>query len=115
MGERAQSEKALREAERKYRSIFENAIEGIFQSTPEGKYIGANPALARMYGCASPEELMATVFDIGCNVYVNPKRRAEFKNLIETQGFVEGFEYKKPIVRTVAEFGYLRTLAPSGM
>lgn len=92
--ERKQAEEALREAEQKYRSIFENAIEGIFQTTPEGKYISVNPALARMYGYVSPEELVASVSDIGRSIYVNPERRNQFKQLIETQGFVELFEYE---------------------
>jgi len=92
--ERKQAEEALRQAEQKYRSIFENAIEGIFQTTPEGRYISVNPALARMYGYGSPEELIGSVSDIGKIVYVNPKRRTEFKRLIEAQGFVEGFEYE---------------------
>src|SRR5271165_4707259 len=54
---------ALRRAEQKYRSIFENATEGIFQTTPEGKYLSANPALARMYGYDSPGELLADLTD----------------------------------------------------
>ena len=48
----------MRQAEEKYRSIFENAIEGIFQTTPEGRYKSANPALARIFGYASPEDLI---------------------------------------------------------
>ncbi len=85
---------ALRKAEEKYRLIFEDAIEGMFQTTPDGKYISVNPALARMYGYGSPEELTASVSDIGHIVYVNPERRPEFKRLIETEGFVERFEYE---------------------
>jgi PAS domain S-box-containing protein len=92
--ERKWGEEALRQAEEKYRSIFENAVEGIFQTTPEGRYISVNPALARMYGYDSPEELMASVNDIGHLLYVNPERRTEFKRLIEAQGFVERFEYE---------------------
>jgi PAS domain S-box-containing protein len=85
---------ALRKAEEKYRLIFEDAIEGIFQTTPDGKYLSANPALARMYGYESPEELMKSVSDIGRVVYVDPRRRNEFKRRIEIQGFVELFEYE---------------------
>jgi PAS domain S-box-containing protein len=92
--ERKQAEQALREAEQKYRLIFENAIEGIFQTTPEGKYLSVNPALARMYGYSSPEELMSTITDIGRVVYVDPERRNQFKRLIESQGSVELFEYE---------------------
>lgn len=92
--ERKRAEEALRQAEEKYRSIFENAIEGIFQTTPDGHYLSVNPALARMYGYASPEELMSSVTDIGRTVYVNPERREEFKRVIEEQGVVHGFEYE---------------------
>src|SRR5262245_45721195 len=54
-----EDEQALRDAELRYRSIFENAIEGIFQTTPDGRYLSANPALARIYGYDSPEALMS--------------------------------------------------------
>jgi len=92
--ERKCAEVALRQAEEKYRSIFENAVEGVFQTTPEGGYVSVNPALARMYGYGSPEELMASVSDIGHIVYVDADRRTQFKRLIEAQGFVERFEYE---------------------
>jgi PAS domain-containing protein len=69
---------ALRRAEQKYRSIFENASEGIFQTTPDGHYLSANPALARMYGYDSPGELLAALTDISRQLYVQPARRAEF-------------------------------------
>jgi len=92
--QRKQAEEALRQAEQKYRLIFEDAIEGMFQTTPDGKYLSVNPAIARMFGYESPEELMASVSDIGPVVYVNPERRTDFKRLIEAQGFVERFEYE---------------------
>ncbi len=69
---------ALRRAEQKYRSIFENATEGIFQTTPEGKYLSANPALARMYGYDSPGELLAELTDISRQLYVETDRRRKF-------------------------------------
>ncbi|WP_033365904.1 PAS domain S-box protein [Mastigocladopsis repens] len=78
-------------AEEKYRSIFENAVEGIFQSTPDGRYITANPALASIYGYSSPEEVTALT-DIEHQLYVNPNRRAEFMRLIEEFGSVSEFE-----------------------
>jgi PAS domain S-box-containing protein len=90
--ERKQTEEALRRAEQNYRDIFENAGEGIFQTTPEGKYIAANPALARMHGFDSPEELIRTRTDIPREIYVDPKRREEFTRLIETDGIVREFE-----------------------
>jgi PAS domain S-box-containing protein len=92
--ERKKAEEALREAERKYRDIFENAGEGIFQSTPDGRYIAANPALARMYRFASPEELIHSCQDISQQVYVDPARREEFKRQLEEQGVIRGFEHE---------------------
>jgi len=90
------AQEALRESEgrleQKYRGIFEEAIFGIFQSTPEGRYLSANPAIARMFGYDTPEELIASVQDLAHQVYVDPRRREEFKALIERQGEVRNFE-----------------------
>ena len=83
---------AADDAEAKYRSIFEHAIEGIFQTTPDGKYIIANPALARMYGYSSPEELIAKVGNIAHDVYVDPARRTEFAELLRNSDIVTNFE-----------------------
>ncbi|MCC3513986.1 PAS domain-containing sensor histidine kinase [Microcoleus sp. PH2017_18_LLB_O_A] len=82
----------LEVAEAKYRSIFENAGEGIFQSTPEGRYITANPALARIYGCDSPEEVTAKFTDIERQLYVDPVRRNQFLRSIEQSNTVSDFE-----------------------
>jgi PAS domain S-box-containing protein len=92
------AEEALREAEEKYRSIFENVMEGIFQTTPDGHYLAANPMLARIYGYDSSEQLMAAVRDIEHQIYVQPGRREEFVRLIQQNGIVSKFEsqvYKK--------------------
>jgi PAS domain S-box-containing protein len=67
---RKQAEEALREAEENYRSIYEHAMEGIFQTTPEGRYLSANPALARMLGYSSPEELIERISDIGSQMCI---------------------------------------------
>jgi Amt family ammonium transporter len=83
---------ALREAEAKYRSIYENAFEGIFQTTPDGRYLSANPALARMYGYDTPEALMASVGDIERQLYVEPGRRDEFIKLMQAHDVVTNFE-----------------------
>ena len=83
---------ALRRAEQKYRSIFENATEGIFQTTPDGHYLSANPALARMYGYDSPEELLAALTDISRQLYVQPGRRAEFTRAMQQYEKVLEFE-----------------------
>ena len=79
-------------AEDKYRSIFEHAIEGIFQTTAEGKYISANPALARIYGYATPEELISKIGDIAHEVYVDPARRGEFVELLRHSDTITNFE-----------------------
>jgi PAS domain S-box-containing protein len=83
---------ALRRAEQKYRSIFEHCLEGIFQTTPDGKYLSANPALARMYGYASADELIADLTDITRQLYVQQGRRAEFIRRVREQGKVIDFE-----------------------
>jgi PAS domain S-box-containing protein len=83
---------ALRLAEQKYRSIFDHATEGIFQTTPDGKYLSANPTLARIYGYASPAELMAGLTNISRQLYILPGRRDEFIRLMRTDGFVSEFE-----------------------
>ncbi|MEG4282048.1 EAL domain-containing protein [Microcoleus sp. A006_D1] len=94
ISDRKQGEFALQEAEEKYRSIFENAIEGIFQTTADGRYLSANPALARIYGYESAAELIANIHDIDRQLYLDPNRRVEFLRAIEKHGFVSEFESK---------------------
>ena len=89
---RKQAETMLREAERRYHGLFDNAIEGIFRTTVEGNYLDANPALAHIYGFESPQELMASLRDIGRQLYVDPQRRAEFMRIVKARGSVTGFE-----------------------
>jgi PAS domain S-box-containing protein len=84
----------LRDAEAKYRGIFENAIEGIYQSTPDGHYLTVNAALARMYGYESPEEMMSQISDIQNQIYVDPAFRLRFKREIESAGVVRALEYQ---------------------
>lgn len=90
--ERKRVEKELRQAEAKYRSIFENAVDGIFQTTPEGQYLSVNPALACIYGYETPEELMASLTDISGQLYVDASRRDEFVRLLHEHNTVTGFE-----------------------
>ncbi|WP_439345394.1 PAS domain S-box protein [Vacuolonema iberomarrocanum] len=85
---------ALRIAEENYRSIFENALEGIFQSSPEGEFISVNPAMAKIYGYDSPQEMIESITNIGEQLYVDPEKRAEFKSLFVNQDKVQGFEYR---------------------
>lgn len=90
--ERKKTEKALQASEAKYRTIFEHSIEGIFQSTPDGRHISANPAMARMFGYDTAEEMITATTDIATQIYVNPEERDAFKGIVEEQGLVEGFE-----------------------
>ena len=87
-----QTERALRQAEEKYRAIYENSVEGIFQTTRDGHFLSANPSLARMYGYGSPEEVVAALTDIEHQLYVDPDRRNEFSRQMRELGEVSGFE-----------------------
>ncbi|MEY2585206.1 MAG: hypothetical protein QOD80_1232, partial [Verrucomicrobiota bacterium] len=93
-GERKRAEGALKEAETKYRGIFENAVEGIFQNTPDGRFVSANPALARMLGFESPEELISARQNIERQGYVDPAMRNAFREKLESEGVLTGFEYE---------------------
>src|SRR5690606_35086803 len=90
--ERRRVDEELRQAQENYRSIYENTLEGIFQTTMEGKYLTANPGLARIYGYESPEELMKSMLDIAANLYVKPGRREEFIRLMRWHQIVTNFE-----------------------
>jgi diguanylate cyclase (GGDEF)-like protein/PAS domain S-box-containing protein len=85
-------EKALREAEQRYRSIFENANEGIFQTTADGHYLEVNPALAAIYGYRSTAELISALDDIAAQLYVNPERRREFTETLRQNDTLVNFE-----------------------
>lgn len=91
--ERKRAEAALRESEARYREVFENAIDGIYRAAPDGRFIAVNPALARMLGFATPEELMDhDARTGGAPLYVKPGRRGEFRALLKDGRFVTGFE-----------------------
>ena len=85
-------EAALRKAEANYRGIYENSINGIFQTTPQGRYLSANPALARILGYSSPQELIDSVSDIGQEMCVAPDSRLELQRRLESEGYVRDFE-----------------------
>ena len=92
--ERKENDKALRCAEEKYRGIFDNAVEGIFQSLPEGAYTSVNPALAKMLGYSSPEALIEESGGTGSKHFVQQKDWNEYVFLMEHSGFVRDFETK---------------------
>jgi len=84
----------LQKAEENYRSIFENAVEGIFQSTPDGRFLTVNPALARILGYESADQVVETITDVIHQLYVNPEARIEAARLEEQRGTLEGFEFE---------------------
>ncbi len=90
--QRKRSEEALKEAEARYRSIFNNAIEGIYQTTADGQYLNFNPALAKIYGYDSADDLSRGILDIDRQLYVQPGKRAEFIRMMRERGVVHNFE-----------------------
>jgi len=88
----SRTEADLRTSEKQYRDIFNNAVMGIYQITPGGAYLSANPTLARMFGFETPEEMVAGVTDIKREFYVHPEEREQLKKLFEEKGVVRGFE-----------------------
>ena len=90
--ERKTAEEALRKAEEKYRNLFLNATEGIFQTTPEGSFLSANPALAQILGYSGPEELMAQVTDIGKQIILDPNARPTYLTILDETGVLRDFE-----------------------
>ena len=80
------------ESEAGYREAFDRALEGLFRTTLGGRYLRANVSLAKMYGYASPAELIEALHDLNVQLYVEPSRRAEFVRLMSEQGFVIDFQ-----------------------
>ena len=79
-------------AEEMYHSLFENSMEGIFQSTPDGRFLRVNPAMARIYGYSSPAEMIETITDIPSQVYADSGSRSRFVELLQKDGRITNFE-----------------------
>ncbi len=94
IAERGKAVDALRMSEKKYRNIFENSTEGIFQTSPEGRIVMANPALVDMLGYDSAEDAVQRLTDIQTQLYVHPEDRAEVRRRLAEHGHVRGFETK---------------------
>ncbi|MDY7013682.1 MAG: adenylate/guanylate cyclase domain-containing protein, partial [Cyanobacteriota bacterium] len=92
--DRVAVQNALARTEARYRSIFENAAEGIFQAAPDGRYVSVNPALVRMYGYEAPEELMSSITHIDPKIYVDAADRDKFLELMEHAGVISNLEYR---------------------
>jgi len=89
---RIKYERALKEAEEKYRNIYENAMVGIFQSTPKGRLLNVNPALAKIHAYASPEDMIKDITDVSVKLYPNPDDRKKWKKQAEEYGVAQGLE-----------------------
>jgi len=100
---RKEAEEQIRRSEREFRSLFENAVVGIYRSTPDGRFLMANQTLARINGYSSVEELMA--LDIPTQIYLNPEDRDRFKRLMVECGFVADYRY--PIKRKDGSIGWV--------
>ncbi len=102
----AEQKKQLEDSEKRYRSIFEGAMEGIFQETPEGSFLTANPAMAKIFGYDSPEELMHSCTDTARQLYTHPRVRQQLMHALETEGFVTNLplemRHRKGHVLTIA-------------
>jgi two-component system, cell cycle sensor histidine kinase and response regulator CckA len=92
ISERGRAVEAQLRAEEKYRRLFDGAVEGFFESTPEGRFVTVNPAMARIVGYSSPAEMIREVTDIGKQLYVDPVSRKDLQRRLEEQGILEGFE-----------------------
>lgn len=85
----------IKRAEEQYRKIFNNSIDGIFQSTDDGRFIKVNPAMARIYGYDSPEDMLINVNDIGVQIYTDVKKRDEVRQRMTAGEKLEGFESRE--------------------
>src|SRR5438132_3071977 len=75
-----------------YQSFFENAVEGIYQTTVDGRYIRVNGTLARLYGYAGPDELIQDLTDIAGQLYCDPSAREAFAGAMARYGLIHNFE-----------------------
>jgi PAS domain S-box-containing protein len=92
--ERKRAEELLREAEAKYRAIFNDAAEGLFQTSPNGRFLTVNPACARICGYPSPEAMIVDVVDVSRQLYADPSDRTALLAKMETADVVHDFEYE---------------------
>ncbi|MCK9197362.1 MAG: PAS domain S-box protein [Syntrophales bacterium] len=90
--ERRQAEATIGKSEEKYRNLFDNAVEGIYQTTPAGRIVSTNMAFARMFGYESPEEIVNTVTDIATRLYANPDDRKRLLGQMKDTGYLSNFE-----------------------
>lgn len=107
IAERDATERALQESEQRYRAIFENAVEGLFQTTPEGRFLSANPAMARLGGYASVEEMLSEVDNLSHQHFVDPETRQEVARTLAGAGALCNFPAQ--IRRKDGSLGWIST------
>ena len=90
--ERIKAEQAIRGSEAKYRSLIENVLDGVYQTTPDGEILTANPALARMLGYESETDLL--LLNIEKELYIDSEKRREYLKLLNKEGRVKNAEFK---------------------
>jgi len=115
--DRKKAENSLKEAEEKYRNIFENSIEGIYQITTQGRFKTANPAMAHMLGYVSVDDLVTTVQNTDHQVWVDQKRRIEYVRQLKEKGSVRAFEcefFRKDTSRIWVSLNTLAIHGPDG-
>jgi PAS domain S-box-containing protein len=81
-------------AEESYRKLFEGSVDGIYVTTPAGELLNANPALAKIMGYDTPEQIIRGIGDIAETIYLHPSARAEYQRLMQRDGMVREFEYQ---------------------
>lgn len=114
---RRTAEESLKKAEEKYRNIFEGALEGIFETSPAGKPLTCNPALAKMLGYDSPEDVISSISDLGGQTWVDPNHRLDYIRLLETQDVVLNHEcemYRKDLTKIWVSLNSRRVCEPDG-
>lgn len=97
MGDRMQGQlnrlnEQLAQSEEKYRSIFETSIQGIYRSTPEGRFLDLNPAMARIFGYASAATMLEEVQDIGQHLYISPCQRQALLSELQHSRMVADYQ-----------------------
>ena len=92
ISDRKLADHTIKSSESKYRTVYETTLEGLFQSTTDGRYLSVNPSFAEILGYDSPDDVISSVTNIGDQVYAEPRQRDEIKQLLATRKVVKGFE-----------------------
>ncbi len=92
ISEYRQAEETLKQAEEKYRNFFENAMIGIFQSTPDGRLLNVNHTLAQIHGFESPKEMMESITDVGRQLYVDEEDRKKYVKSLKKKNIIKKLE-----------------------